>query len=31
MYKDFLEMCVDEETAEVMVDLSIGDMKELGN
>lgn len=31
MYKDFLEMCGDEDTAEIRVDMSIGDMKELGN
>lgn len=31
IYKDFLEMRGDEDTAEIMVDMSIGNMKELGN
>ena len=31
VYKDFLEMCGDEDTAEILVDMSIGNMKELGN
>ena len=31
MHKDFLEMCGDEDTAEIMVDMSIWDTEELGN
>lgn len=31
MYKDFLEVCGDEDTAEIMVDMSIVDTEELGN
>ena len=31
IYKDFLEIGGNEDTAEIMVDMSIGNMKELGN
>lgn len=31
MYKDFLEVCGDEDIAEIMAEMSIGDTEELGN